>query len=68
MHPMFVTLFVETDADDLLADEEERRHGRRARASRPPWSPGPRPATAGAGRNLMAPVFARERTAWARVG
>jgi hypothetical protein len=34
MHPMFVTLFLETDADDLLADEEERRRGRRARASR----------------------------------
>jgi hypothetical protein len=25
MHPMFVKLYLETDADDLLADEEERR-------------------------------------------
>lgn len=25
MHPMFVKLFLETDADDLLAEEEERR-------------------------------------------
>lgn len=32
MHPMFVKLFIETDADDLLAYEEERRHrSRRAR-------------------------------------
>jgi hypothetical protein len=32
MHPMFVKLFIETDADDLLAEEEARR--RRARRSR----------------------------------
>ncbi len=25
MHPMFVKLFLDPDADDLLADEEERR-------------------------------------------
>ena len=32
MHPMFVKLFLETDADDLLAYEEEtRRRARRAR-------------------------------------
>jgi hypothetical protein len=32
MHPMFVKLFIETDADDLLAYEEDRRHrSRRAR-------------------------------------
>jgi len=29
MHPTFVKLFIETDADDLLAEEEDRR--RRAR-------------------------------------
>ena len=41
MHPLFVTLFVETDADDLLAEEQDRkrraravRHGKSARASR----------------------------------
>jgi hypothetical protein len=32
MHPMFVTLFIETDADDLLAEEQDRK--RRAHASR----------------------------------
>jgi len=31
MHPMFVKLFLDPDADDLLADEEERRR-RAARA------------------------------------
>jgi hypothetical protein len=35
MHPMFVKLFLEDDADDLLADEEERRrHARLARRNR----------------------------------
>jgi hypothetical protein len=31
MHPMFVKLFLETDADDLLADEEKRRTANRTR-------------------------------------
>ena len=36
MHPMFVKLFIETDADDLLAAEEDkRRRARPARRSRP---------------------------------
>jgi hypothetical protein len=38
MHPMFVTLFIETDADDLLTEEQDRkRHahaGRRGRSAR----------------------------------
>ena len=35
MHPMFVTLFIETDADDLLTEEQDkRRHVRQARHSR----------------------------------
>ena len=38
MHPMFVTLFIETDADDLVAEEQDRkRHAhasRRARSAR----------------------------------
>ena len=35
MHPMFVKLFLEPDADDLLADEEEkRRRVARARHTR----------------------------------
>jgi hypothetical protein len=34
MHPMFVELFIQTDADDLLAyEEEKRRRSRRARQS-----------------------------------
>ena len=32
MHPMFVALFIETDADDLLAEEQDRK--RRAQAAR----------------------------------
>jgi hypothetical protein len=36
MHPMFVELFIETDADDLLAAEEARRRSaRRSRRNRP---------------------------------
>jgi hypothetical protein len=32
MHPMFVALFIETDADELLAEEHGRkRHARAAR-------------------------------------
>jgi hypothetical protein len=36
MHPMFVKLFIETDADDLLAEEQDRRRrARRSKRSRP---------------------------------
>jgi hypothetical protein len=36
MHPLFVKLFIETDADDLLAEEQaKRRHARRTRRTRP---------------------------------
>ena len=36
MHPMFVKLFIENDADDLLdAEETRRRSARRSRRSRP---------------------------------
>ena len=31
MHPMFVQLFIESDADDLLAEEDRRRRARRSR-------------------------------------
>jgi hypothetical protein len=35
MHPMFVKLFLEPDADDLQAEEEaQRRSARRARRTR----------------------------------
>jgi hypothetical protein len=32
MHPMFVRLFIETDTDDLLAEEQDKK--RRAHAAR----------------------------------
>ena len=32
MHPMFVTLFIETDVDDALTEQQERK--RRAHAAR----------------------------------
>jgi hypothetical protein len=36
MHPMFVKLFIEADADDLLAEEEvELRRARRSQRNRP---------------------------------
>ncbi len=35
MHPMFVKLFMEPDADDLLADEQDKkRHARQAKRAR----------------------------------
>jgi hypothetical protein len=35
MHPMFVKLFIETDADDVLTEERDRkRHARAARRGR----------------------------------
>jgi hypothetical protein len=34
MHPMFVKLFLENDADDVLAEEEDRRRAAN-RARRP---------------------------------
>ena len=35
MHPMFVKLFIETDADDLPPAEDGRRRARRSRRARP---------------------------------
>ena len=35
MHPMFVKLFIETDADDLLAEEDRRRRAHWSRRARP---------------------------------
>jgi hypothetical protein len=31
MHPMFIELFIQTDADDLAAEEDRRRRVRRSR-------------------------------------
>ena len=35
MHPMFKELFIQTDADDLLAEEDRQRRVRRSRRARP---------------------------------
>ena len=35
MHPMFVKLFIDSDADDLPAEEDRRRGARRSRRARP---------------------------------
>jgi regulator of protease activity HflC (stomatin/prohibitin superfamily) len=35
MHPMFKELFIQTDADDLAAEEDRRRRVRRSRRARP---------------------------------
>jgi hypothetical protein len=34
MHPMFVKLFMETGADDLLSEQDRRRRARRSRRAR----------------------------------
>jgi len=34
MHPMFKELFIQTDADDLLAEQDRRRRASRARRAR----------------------------------
>jgi len=34
MHPMFVKLYLENDADDVLAEENRRRAANRARRAR----------------------------------
>jgi len=34
MHPMFVKLFLENGADDMLAEEDDRRRANRARRVR----------------------------------
>ena len=35
MHPMFKELFIQADADDLLAEEDRQRRARRSRRARP---------------------------------
>ena len=35
MHPMFKELFIDTDADDLVAEQDRRRRVRRSRRARP---------------------------------
>jgi hypothetical protein len=34
MHPMFKELFIQADADDLLAEQDRRRRVRRSRRTR----------------------------------
>ena len=43
MHPMFVKLFIETDADDLPSEEDWRRRARRSRRARPAMAVRPAP-------------------------
>jgi len=50
MHPMFVTLFLQAGAEELVTGEQDgRRHARRARRCRRARSSG-RPAAAGIAR------------------
>jgi len=35
MHPMFRELFIQTDVDDLAAEEDRQRRVRRSRRARP---------------------------------
>ena len=35
MHPMFKELFIDTDADDLAAEDDRRHRVRRSRRARP---------------------------------
>jgi hypothetical protein len=35
MHPMFKELFIQADADDLIAGEDRRRRTHRSRRARP---------------------------------
>jgi hypothetical protein len=35
MHPMFKELYIDTDADDLAAEDDRRRRARRSRQARP---------------------------------
>ena len=35
MHPMFKELFIDTDTDDLAAEDDRRRRVRRSRRARP---------------------------------
>ena len=35
MHPMFKELFIDTDADDLAAEQDRRRRTHRSRRARP---------------------------------
>ena len=41
MHALFIELFIETDADDLLAEEDRRRQVRRSRPARSAMVVGP---------------------------
>ena len=35
MHPMFTELFIQSDADDLAAEQDRQRRARRSRRTRP---------------------------------
>ena len=70
MHPMFRQLFIQADADDLLAEEDRRRRVSRARRARPAMiiRPAARTGSAGRGRNRRpACCAARWRTCPSRL-
>ena len=50
MHPMFKELFIQTDADDLLAEKDRRRRVSRARRARSAMVIRTAPSTSNAGR------------------
>ena len=61
MHPMFKELFIQTDADDLLAEEDRRRRVSRARRARSAMIIKP---AAGNGRYQPRPLPATRRYAY----
>ena len=50
MHPMFRELFIQTDADDLLPEEDRQRRARRSRRARPAMIVRPAAVTGRTGR------------------
>ena len=61
MHPMFKELFIQTDADDLLAEQDRRRRVSRARRARSAMISTP---AAGNGRYQPRPLPATRRYAY----
>jgi hypothetical protein len=70
MHPMFKELFIQTDADDLLAEEDRQRRARRSRRARPALLVRPAAVTGSSGRGrdwrrtAHSPTLDPRRTGW----
>ena len=60
MHPMFKELFIDTDADDLAAEDDRRRRMHRSRRARPAMTIRPAAATERTGRGRDDPRPAAE--------